>query len=383
MVLREIHTEAMDLAEKAMIARTRGNSAAARKYLKKALRKEQEAARFAVETGVPEPTRSILLKSAAHLAMDCGEGRLAEQLVSTALAGDPPAELAHELRGLFEEINFHRHLDLQGIELQSNDLQMVLVGHAIAQGMAESDEFVHRIETLQKLIYRTSEGEQELEYRTRGAPKRVVQRPLQLFVSVPRAASFAVSLRVAHEKHQEELQFSESSLVLDQLLDRLEMFDREEHDALREVMPTPDYFDKFMDLAAKLAPDGERVSMVGFTTQRDGEDRHVKMTRPAQSGRKRQDFVPSKRSKRFQGRVFFVNTKDEDHSVIKLLTKDGTELQLQADEDVLQKFAGFAGRKTQLTVTGAQTSKTVLQVEDFKKTAVRRTTKKRTRKAAK
>lgn len=93
-----IHAEAMDLAEKAVIARTQGDTAAAQKYLKDALQKEQHAARIAVETEAPEPTRSILLKSAAHLAIECGETQLAEKLISTALAGDPPAELVHELR---------------------------------------------------------------------------------------------------------------------------------------------------------------------------------------------------------------------------------------------------------------------------------------------
>ena len=93
-----IHTEAMDLAEKAEIARIQGDTAAAQKYLKNALQKEQRAASIAVENEAPEPTRSILLKSAAHLAIECGEVQLAEQLISTALAGDPPAELARELR---------------------------------------------------------------------------------------------------------------------------------------------------------------------------------------------------------------------------------------------------------------------------------------------
>ncbi len=121
MDLRILHSEAMDLAEKAMIARAHGKADAARKHLAEAVKKEEQAARLAVKNAVPEPTRTILLKSAAHLAVDAGQLRLAEQLIGMALAGEPPEELADELRGVFEEIGFHRHLDLRGVELQSND----------------------------------------------------------------------------------------------------------------------------------------------------------------------------------------------------------------------------------------------------------------------
>jgi len=104
MDVRSLHSEAMDLAEKAMIERARGRPAAAQKHLAEALKKEEKAARLAVHNGAPEPTRSILLKSAAHLAVDAGELRLAEQLIAIALAGEPPDDMAAELRTLFEEV---------------------------------------------------------------------------------------------------------------------------------------------------------------------------------------------------------------------------------------------------------------------------------------
>jgi len=104
MDLRTLHTQAMDLAEKAMIERALGRLESAKACLTQALKKEEKAARMAVQNGAPEPTRSVLLKSAAHLAVDAGELRLAEQLVAMALAGDPPGEIADELRSLFAEI---------------------------------------------------------------------------------------------------------------------------------------------------------------------------------------------------------------------------------------------------------------------------------------
>jgi hypothetical protein len=56
-----------------------------------------------------ELTRSILHRSAATLALECNELREAERLISRALSGFPPIDIAEELRNLLiEEIYSHR-----------------------------------------------------------------------------------------------------------------------------------------------------------------------------------------------------------------------------------------------------------------------------------
>jgi hypothetical protein len=56
-----------------------------------------------------EPTRSVLHHSAATLALECNELREAERLISRALSGFPPIDIAEELRNLLiEEIYSHR-----------------------------------------------------------------------------------------------------------------------------------------------------------------------------------------------------------------------------------------------------------------------------------
>lgn len=370
-----LHSAAMDLAEKAMIERARGDRKAARKSLKEAFEQEERAAWLAVSNGAPEPTRSILLKSAAHLAIDADELRRAERLIGAALAGDPPEEIAQELRVLFEDVGFHRHLERHGVELQNNDVQLVLVGRAISPGMADSHEFVDRVSTMQHLLNRTCESDQGMEYRDRGDPKTA----LKLFVSVPRAASFAVSLRVANERDQGEFEFAESSEVLNRLLDRLEMFDHEEFDALRRAIPGQQYFDKFIELASRFAPDGERVRLVGLTTVRGQTERRLQLKRPAGRDEKGAVFVPSHEPRKFHGRVFFINTKDEENPVIKLMTDDDSEFRLKAEDDLLQQAVKCAASGTRVTVTGVQTSKTVLHVDALKPVRRRKTSKKRAR----
>ena len=48
--------------------------------------------------GAVEPTQPVPFRSAATLALDCGELCEAERLLAAALSGDPPAEIADELR---------------------------------------------------------------------------------------------------------------------------------------------------------------------------------------------------------------------------------------------------------------------------------------------
>lgn len=380
MDLRTLHSEAMDLAEKAMLDRARGKGEAAKKHLAEALRKEEQAARLAVKNSVPEPTRTILLKSAAHLAVDAGNLRLAEQLIGIALAGDPPEELALELRGVFEEIGFHRHLDLRGVELQNNDLQMVMVGDAIAPGMVASDQFIKRVETFQSLIYRTSESDLGIEYRERGDPKQEIEKPLQMYVSVPRAASFAVSLKVASQKGQAEFSFAESSVVIDHVMDRLGMFERADYESLSMQIPKQEYFDNFVRLASDLAPDGQLVKMVGFTTQRGTVEKRLEMRRSPKADGKLAVFVPSNERRPLKGKLFYFNENNEGALTIKLRTDDGHEFRLKADTDMLTKAGKYVGRKAGVTVTGIQTSRATVEFDEIKANKASRASKKPTKK---
>ena len=134
-----IHSEAMDFAEQAEIARFKGDKARMKQCLTQALQKERQAAALAVEQNAPEPTRSILLKSAAHLAIDCGELRVAEQLIGLALAGDPPDEIAEELRRLFEEVGFNRHLDVRGMKHQDNAPPIRMEGRILFYDARDED----------------------------------------------------------------------------------------------------------------------------------------------------------------------------------------------------------------------------------------------------
>jgi hypothetical protein len=98
-----------------LAARLKRDNAQSRDLFRLAFERESEAAALVAGDLAMEPTRSILHRSAAALALECGEYRSAERLIATALAGDPPEEIAEELRDLLEQVNFCRHLQLRGL----------------------------------------------------------------------------------------------------------------------------------------------------------------------------------------------------------------------------------------------------------------------------
>jgi len=108
--IQELHREAMDLAEMAFIAKLKGDLENAENLLREAYKKESDSAKLLVDEYDFEPTRSILFRSAASLAIECNDIRGAERLIAFGLAGNPPEEIAEELRDLLEKVNSKRHI---------------------------------------------------------------------------------------------------------------------------------------------------------------------------------------------------------------------------------------------------------------------------------
>ncbi len=101
----DLHEKAMEFWDEAFFARREGNLSLADEKLRQALAMEIQAAEMLKDRLNEEPSRSVLYRSAASMAMSCEEYRQAEKLIATALAGNPPEEIAEELRDLLEQVN--------------------------------------------------------------------------------------------------------------------------------------------------------------------------------------------------------------------------------------------------------------------------------------
>jgi len=106
--IKDLHHEAMRLADQASDLRRQGAEQDANARLRDALEHERQAAELAAADLSLEPTRSVLHRSAATLAWQCGEYREAERLITTALSGSPPETVAEELRDLLLQVYFEQ-----------------------------------------------------------------------------------------------------------------------------------------------------------------------------------------------------------------------------------------------------------------------------------
>ena len=125
--IQELHSQAMNLAEQADLAKLRGETAAMQNLLHQAFELEYQAAKEVAKITDAEPTRSVLHRSAATLAIACGELPTAEQLIITALTGTPPPEIAEELKDLFMQLNLRHYLQRRGVQLPEAQLQQLVI----------------------------------------------------------------------------------------------------------------------------------------------------------------------------------------------------------------------------------------------------------------
>ncbi|MBC6433199.1 hypothetical protein FM036_21765 [Nostoc sp. HG1] len=125
--IQELHKQAMDLAEAAFTAKLRGDLKQANQVSRQAFEKESQAAALIANQLDAEPTRSVLHRSAASLAIDCGEFQTAERLIAIALSGNPPQEIAQELKDLFIQINLRPYLERHGLTFDEEKLSTLII----------------------------------------------------------------------------------------------------------------------------------------------------------------------------------------------------------------------------------------------------------------
>ncbi len=274
----------MALADSALLESLKGHPEAALALYHDAFLSEREAAHAARAEKLGEPTMSVLFRSAATLALDAQEVREAERLVAIALSMEPPNDIAEELRDLLEKIHFSRHVELRGLRLNPAEFQFAMIGPAVGFGIVRSEEFVERVHTVETVLYRTAERQLGKPYRDAGKRSKALQEEVAVYVSVPRAASFAVTFKLGLTTQlslfENERTFADT--VIDEVLSCFEILDRRDDDSIRKRISDPAYLNNFVGLAQKVAPDGKRITGVGFTTARaDGVSRQVELRRRA------------------------------------------------------------------------------------------------------
>lgn len=277
--VNNFHKKAMEFADLGLKKRAHGNAEDSLVCFEQALRYELKAINeLDQKDGL---AWAVLHRSAGTLALDCRDFRQAEKIVATALAQEPHPAIAEELRDLWEQIHFQRHLDLKGITLQEDEIQLSLSGQEVGNGFVKMEEVYERISSASKLIYRTVERKQNLPFRERGNVLKEIRENYQTLVSAPRSGSFAVTLKFGKSLQLPLPGVLETTAIIDEFMDLLRLVNASRTTEIQQRIPDLAYLRNFFGLARKIAPDGERISQVGFTAIRGGEQRSVGLTMPA------------------------------------------------------------------------------------------------------
>lgn len=276
-LFENLHREAMNLAAQGFVLRMQGQNSDAQILIKDAFLKEREVALSIANSYDLEPTRSVLFRSAASLAIECNELKAAEKLICSGLMGEAPDEIAEELRDLLEQVHFNRHLDLRNVSIGENEFQLSLTGQSIGFGLIKASEYSPRVKYLESLILRTEERRRSIPFRKQGAPKKEIREDIDMYISVPRAGSFAVTFRLGRQTPIPNMGLTDD--LIKTLFHSLRLFNNFDLDGLKEIMHD-EYLRNFIALARNLSPDGIEVKTVGLTSVSGGCEERVLMSTP-------------------------------------------------------------------------------------------------------
>lgn len=283
MNIREHHNIAMEIADHADMLKAMKDAEGAIRLYAEAFEKEKEAAMFARENNLGEPTTSILIRSAASLAYNAKNYREAERMISYGLLGEPPHEIAEEMRDLLEMVNFKRHMEIKGVDFQEGDIQLVINGKGVNYGMARSEDVIGRIINFVKLTERTIERKSGKPFRKKGKVSKELKNYCEAYISVPRAGSLAFTVRFTKDFDSIIPGFSSLENVIEDITTNIQHINNNDMEALKMNIPDESYRSNFIGLTKELAPDGKEVSMFGITTFNNGHINPVPIQRDKKS----------------------------------------------------------------------------------------------------
>jgi hypothetical protein len=271
MGIDEIHERAMELADEASLLKLRGQDGEAIALFRKAAELEMEAASLLPAAKESEPSRSILFRSAAFLAYDATDYKLADRLVASGLSGFPPDEIEKELKDLYDDVNFMRHAAAEGIEISEDGLVMTIAGPATFYGGALVDYVIDRLSRLQAEFYRTVERLLGIEFRINKPVDKKIRKSFNLYLDTQFASSFGVYLLVGERSGQlplfpelEQVDDVDGRAVIREVIECLRILEGSEPEQLRERIKDETYYDDFVGFAKQIAPDGQQIKTVAF-----------------------------------------------------------------------------------------------------------------------
>ncbi len=276
--VRAVHDRAMALAEKLISARTDG---AADEHLtaiaKEAFAAELEAATLAFDRATSPATRLILLRSAAHLAREAREWTSGLDLAIRALGDETLRDHRTELLRILDTLRTYEHLEVTGVQLSDTEVQLSIAGSEAAPGFARAEEVTRRVNNVRKLLIRNNMRRLGQPFDAAAPKSRVFREAFTPYLSLPRAASYAITMRFGVNE-QTELNLPGGEVTpppsvaasIDDLVKAAKDYAKGGLGALRESIKDENYARATASLLRDLSPDNKRIQTVGLTVFRNG-----------------------------------------------------------------------------------------------------------------
>lgn len=276
--VREHHDRAMLFAERLLTARQHEASAEELQSLAlSAYEAELNAALLAFERDTSAATRLILLRSAAHLAREAKQWESGLDLALRALGASDLRLYRTELLHILDTLRTYEHLQVEGVSLSDTDIQLSVAGPEAAPGFARADEVVRRVNDLRKLMVRSTMRRAGLAFDAPPLRGRTFRDSFTPYLSIPRAASYAVTVRFGYQQQipldlelAEDLKAPRVEDAIDDLMRAAKQYASGGAAALRELIPDERYARATASLLHDLAPDSKRIQTVGLTVVRNG-----------------------------------------------------------------------------------------------------------------
>lgn len=345
--VRELHDRAMQLADQLLEMKLEGDRARADALAVQAFHEELAATELAFAKRVSVATRLVLLRSAANLAREAKKWEAGLDLAARAL-GDVDLK-AHRLEvfRIVDTLRTYEHLQVSGVELADRDLQLSVAGPEAAPGFARADEITERVDHVRRLMLRVTMRRQGLPFDAPMSRSPRFQQSLTPYLSVARAASYAITLRFGVFE-QTEMDLPDAKSVprvsvrdaLEDLMEAARAYSDAGPTGLQRLMRDDAYARNAAALLRQLSPDEYRVSTVGLTIQRAGSMEAIALP-PRQAvappvpvwmpqDLRRQALPPKEFT--VVGRLLEGSAKKAADTWATIVTDDGEEIHVRYDE---------------------------------------------------
>jgi len=162
---------------------------------------------------------------------------------------------------------------------------------------------------------------------------------------VPRGGSFAVTLRVGLPDHQlyfegmEDVTPPTAADTIRDILECFQAFNVGDNEQLARLIPDPAYRRNFFALARQLAPDGDRVKMVGLTAGAGEPTNRVAIERPKRDiGREDGEEVNKEGFVEITGELLFANSTTTKNT-IKVVDDENVRHSFHVPEGMMADIA--------------------------------------------